>query len=174
MAKKKKKKSFLKRWLMAAAGALFLFLLCLFLVGVIWLKPLVKKAIETYGPEVLGADVQVEDVSIGFLSGTAKVQGLVVGSPEGYKEPLAINAPELNINLRLSSLMSDTVVIEDLLLKSPVITYEKRKGVTSLVKLQQNAMDWAKSLSSKEDDESSKKVVIKRFLRVAKSFKNNK
>ena len=161
MARKKKKRGFLLRCILFGAGLLFLFLFTLFLVGIIWVGPLVKKAVETYGPEALGAEVKVKDVSASVFGGTAEVDGLIIGNPKGYKEPIAIDAEALKIRLRLRSLFSDTVVIEDILLKSPVITYEKRKGVTNLTQLQENALEWAKSLSS--EDKPSKKVIIKRF-----------
>ena len=163
MGKKKKKRGFLKRWILFASGLLVLLLLLLFLVGVIWVSPVVKKAVEVYGPEVLGAEVKMEDVDVGFVRGVAKIDGLVVANPEGYKEPIAIQAETLKISLQMRSVFSDTVVINDILLDSPVISYEKHKGVNNLVQLQKNAVAWADSLSDGEKKESSTKVIIKRF-----------
>ncbi len=165
MARKKKKKSLLKRCILFAAGLIFLLFLTLFLVGTIWIGPMAKKAVETYGPEALGAKVEVEDVSVGLFGGTAKLKGVVIHNPEGYKERIAVDAEEFIIRLRLRSLLTDTVVIENMVLKSPVISYEKHDGKNNLVKLQENAVAWAESLSDKEkdEDEPSKKVIIKRF-----------
>lgn len=159
----RKRKRLITRLFLFLVGLLFLVLFTVLLAGVIWVGPAVKKAVEVYGPEALRAPVKVGDVSAGFLRGAVKVQNLVIGNPEGYREPVAIDARALRIRLRLRSLFSDTVVIEEILLDDPVITYEKRNGVTNLTQLQRNAMIWADSLSSKEADEPSRKVVIERF-----------
>lgn len=163
MARKKKKVSFVKRWMLFACGLLVIALLLLFLIGATWFSPAVKKAVETYGPEILGAEVAMDNIDVGVVRGVATIQNLVIANPEGYKERVAIEAEALKIRLRMSSVFSDTVVIEDILLESPVISYEKHMRVNNLVQLQKNATSWVDSLSDVEKDEEATKVIIKRF-----------
>ncbi len=163
----KKKKSLIRRLALFVVGIFLLTLVSVFLIGFIWAGPLIEKALRVYGPEAFGADVKVEDVSLGLLGGSAELDGLVIGNPEGYNEPVAIDAQEIKIRLSLRSLFTDTVVIEDILISSPVITYEKKGSMTNIKQLQLNATTWAESLSDKEreaeSDEPSTKVVIRRF-----------
>lgn len=159
----RKKRNFLVRWILFLAGLLILVLFTLFLVGIIWVGPLVKKAVETYGPEALGAEVKVEEVDISLFSGVAKVRGLVVGNPEGFREPHALEMEDFRLDLKLASLRSDTIVIDDVLIRKPVITYEKHKGTTNLERLQENATRWAEKLSKDKEDKEPKKVIIKRL-----------
>ena len=101
---RKKKKAFLIRLALFLVGLVMTILLALFLVGIVWVSPLVKKAVETYGPEALGAEVKVEEVEIGLFRGTANVRGLVVGNPEGYKEPNAIEMENFQLNMSMQLL----------------------------------------------------------------------
>lgn len=160
--KKRKKKGSFKRRLMVLGAVCVLFLLLVFVAITVWLKPLIRKGVETYGPDIVDAELKVDEVTIGPYRGLADIKGLVVGNPEGFKEPTAIDAKSVEVRLRLRSLLTDTVVIKEILIEEPVITYEKGQGSDNLRHLQKNAMEWAKSLSS-GDSESSKKVVIERF-----------
>ena len=153
----------MKRWMLFSCGLLVIALLLLLLIGATWFSPVVKKAVEVYGSEILGAEVAMDDVDVGVVSGVAIIQDLLIANPEGYKERIAIEAETLKIRLRMSSVFSDTVVIEDILLESPVISYEKHMGVNNLVQLQKNATSWADSVSDVGKDEESTKVIIKRF-----------
>jgi len=162
----RKKKGFFIRWILFLLGLLILAIFALFLVGIIWVGPLVKKAVETYGPEALGAEVKVEEVDISLFRGVAKVRGLVVGNPEGFSEPHALEMEDFRLNLKLASLRSDTIVIEDILIRKPVVTYEKSKGTNNLERLQENAMAWGEKLikdKEKDPNKEPKKVIIKRL-----------
>lgn len=161
---RKKSRSPLLRLFLFVTGLGILIVFALFLVGLVWVGPLVKKAVEKYGPEALRAEVKVEEVDIGLFTGVAKVRGLIVGNPEGYSEPEAIRMDDFQINLRLASLRTDTIVIDDILIQRPVITYERHKGIHNLVQLQKNATAWAESLSKEEKEQKPpKKVIIKRL-----------
>lgn len=159
----RKRKSLVVRLILFLAGLLVVLFLTVFVAGLVWLGPLVERVVERHGPEALKAGVSVDEVDAGLLRGVVKARGLVIGNPQGYREPSAIDAKEVVIRLRMRSLFSDTVVIEDILLEAPVITYEKQRGVTNLTRLQDNALAWAQLLSDKEADEPSRKVIIQRF-----------
>ncbi|HEX5790375.1 MAG TPA: hypothetical protein VFY13_04440 [Luteolibacter sp.] len=135
MARKKSKRGFLK-WVVTL---LLLLSLAIFLALSLWLGPVVRRALERFGPEVLGAPIAVQDVSVAPHRGLVTLNGLTVGSPEGFKHPTVLEASSLQINFSLFSLLGDTIVVEDLLLEEPIITYERRKGRTSLQQLQRNA-----------------------------------
>ncbi|MDX1680643.1 MAG: hypothetical protein R3242_07925, partial [Akkermansiaceae bacterium] len=163
---RRKKRSWIRRLVLALVGSFLLFLLSLFLVSTFLLGPLVKQAIERYGPEALGAEVEVGEVSVDIFRGVTRVESLVVGNPEGYSEPIAIVADHVEIKLDLISLLGDTVVIEDILIEKPVITHEKHKGVANLERLQANALGWADSLASQEDGQESPRRVSVERLRI--------
>ena len=163
MARNKSKRRLLK-WVVAP---LLLLSLAIFLTLTFLLGPMVRKALERFGPEVLGAPISVKDVSVAPHRGLVTLSGVTVGSPEGFKHPTVLEASSLQINFSLFSLLGDTIVVEDLLLEEPVITYERRKGRTSLQQLQRNAEASAQrlieQLGSKPDKGSSRSFAIERL-----------
>src|SRR5207253_1720455 len=61
----------------------------------LFLDSTVKRVVETMGPEMTKVQVKLEGVNIVLLSGSGSLKGLVVGNPEGYKTPSAINVSTL-------------------------------------------------------------------------------
>lgn len=158
----RKRRGLLARLIVFLAGLLVVVLGCVFLAGVFWIGPLVQRAVEVYGPEALGARVRVERVSIGLFGGTARARGVVIGNPGGWVEPEAIRVGTLQVRLRLRSLFTQRIVIEDILLKDLVLTYEKGRGTNNLAQLQGNAAAWGEQLKSGTEG-PPKQVVIHRL-----------
>src|ERR1039458_2881033 len=55
------------------------------------LGDIVKSGLETVGPKVTQTSLKVDTVSVSLLGGSAGVNGLVLGNPEGYKAPSSIS-----------------------------------------------------------------------------------
>lgn len=101
-------------------------LLALVLVS-LSLNALVKGGIETMGPRILGVPVTLEDVDVTLLSGTSMQAGLtqlVVKNPEGYETAFAVSLPEIRVDVDWHSLLTDTVIVEEVLIVAPGITFE--------------------------------------------------
>jgi len=100
----------------------------LFIVGVlvVYLSfgSIVKKGAETMGPKVLGAAVQLEDVDFSLFSGSLDLRGLVVGNPEGFNTDSAFRLGRVHVKLVPSSVMGNTIHIQEILIDSPEVTYE--------------------------------------------------
>lgn len=78
--------------------------------------------------------VAAGDVRVSFLSGQATIENFTLGNPMGFRSPRAMKVASVSVNLELTSLLSDTIVIRRLEIVEPDITYEKRGG-TDNVKL---------------------------------------
>lgn len=72
----------------------------------------VKDAIEQYGSEYTGVAVTVESVSLSPFGGRGEIRGLEVAQPEGYDGDHAIRVGRTAVNLRLTSLLEDPIVID--------------------------------------------------------------
>jgi len=90
----------------------------------LFLDAAIKKGVETVGPKIAKVDIKLDSVNLWLLSGSAKVRGLVVGNPEGYKTPNAISVGSASVSLSPSSLLSDKIVVKSIRIESPEITYE--------------------------------------------------
>ena len=101
--------------------------LALILAGGLWwlsrsLGPLAASAVRTYGPEITGVSVHLDDVSITPFSGTAELRGLVVGNPEGFHADHALSLGELSAAVSLRSLLGDVIVIKRIVTLFPAGT----------------------------------------------------
>ncbi len=98
----------------------------------------VKRAVETVGPKLTKTSVNLDKVSLSLFSGSGKINGLVIGNPQGYKSPQAISVGSASLALKPGSLLSDKVVLTKIELVAPEITFEGGLGGNNLKKLLDN------------------------------------
>ncbi len=105
----------------------------------LWLGRGVKLAVERYGPAFVGAPVTVGAVVLAPWSGRGAINDLVIGNPPGFKGAHALSVRSAEVNLKLSSLAGDTIIIESVVLREPEILFEAGGGGSNLSRLQRNA-----------------------------------
>lgn len=116
---------------------------CLALVLVVMsVSTLVKSGIETMGPKVLGVPVTLGDVDIDWVSGATVQAGLtrlIIKNPQGYKTRSALSLPHVRAQFDWNSVLADTVIVEEVLIVEPAITFEwsLRRG-SNLSRIQEN------------------------------------
>jgi len=88
------------------------------------LGDLVKAGMENVGPRLTRTTLTVEKVNLSLFSGSAGVQGLVLGNPEGFKALTSISVSNAAINLAPGSVLSDKIVIHSIEVHAPDITFE--------------------------------------------------
>lgn len=103
------------------------------------LGKIVKTAVEAAGPRVLGAPVTLGLATLAPWSGRGTLRGLVVGNPEGFKGARAVSVDSIEIELKLASLLTDTIVVERVVVRRPEIVWEMGPGGSNLTRLQRNA-----------------------------------
>jgi uncharacterized protein involved in outer membrane biogenesis len=108
---------------MVALALLAVVVTTLIVLGVC-LNHIVKKAVDTYGPQLTHTTVSVDSVDLSLLTGSAKVKGLAVGNPQGYKTPQAISVGLIAVGLDPMSVFSSKVVVRSIRVESPSITFE--------------------------------------------------
>lgn len=165
---KKKRKP---RWPRALAG-LVVFLAALLLVLQYALGPIVKTTAEQGGPILLGTRVDVTNAHMRILSGLVKMEGVVVGPPEGF-DANVFEMQNFRVDLDTASLFAgkdEPVVIRDITVEGPFVTYELKGIRDNLHKLLSNlgADDDEEKPEGKDEKEEKKeggrKVVIEHFL----------
>lgn len=98
----------------------------------------IKRGVETVGPMLTKTDIKLNSVSLSILSGSGKLKGLVVGNPEGYKAPSAINLGLASLAVEPKSVLADKVVIRHIRIEAPEITYETDLKKSNLSKIMEN------------------------------------
>jgi len=130
----------------------------------------VKTAVVTVLPQITGTDVKLDKVSISMLSGKGELSGFIIGNPEGYKTKDAFELGKVRVDVDLASLLSDTIVIQEIYIDAPNITYEA--GFPSNIgKIQENVEEFSGPKEEKPEEEPEekpakpgKKIQINHFL----------
>ena len=109
------------------------------------LNSLVKKAVDTLGPKVAKVEVHLGSADLSPFSGSGKLSKLFVGNPEGYKTPFALDIGSIKVRIKRKSLLSDPIVIHDIMIQSPQVTLEGPPFGNNLTKLLGNFQSTARS-----------------------------
>jgi hypothetical protein len=109
------------------------------------LDGIVKRGVETFGPQITKVSVSLESVHVVLFTGSATVKGLVVGNPAGCKSPQAISVGLAEVGVNPFSILSDKIVIRTIHVVSPEITFEGGLGGNNLGKILENVNDFGKT-----------------------------
>jgi hypothetical protein len=107
------------------------------------LDSIVKKAIETVGSEVAGTNVTVSSVKISLSEGKGTISGLSIANPKGFSNEAAFRLGEISLALDTGSLAKDPVVVKEIVVAAPAVTYEITAGGSNLDALQKNVASFA-------------------------------
>ncbi len=122
-----------------------------FVVGWLYLEPLVKGAVHKFGTQIVGTEVNLAGFSLHPLDGELEINGFTVANPKGYETPDLLSLGEIFIKINPKSVLSDTIIVEEIRILKPELTYEMPNFSTSNVQqLQENvARNTAKSAATK-------------------------
>jgi hypothetical protein len=154
----------MKKWIFIGLGGIVVILIVIVGVGLTKLGPIVKTAVNTYGPQITGTQLKVEDVGISLFSGEAKLEKFFLGNPKGFKSPSALKVGSIDVQVDESSLPKDTIVIKKIEVIGPEITYERRGNTDNFKSLLANVQkDMPQGESVKKEPEKQapgKKLII--------------
>ncbi len=111
----------------------------------------VKMALEHWGPEVLGAPVKVGEVQISVKSGRGAIRNLEIGNPGGFSSARSARFGEIRVAVDPSTLTDKLIVIQEIAVESPQITYEKGNKATNLDAIQSSIEAYVKRASAAGD-----------------------
>lgn len=113
----------MKRWLYIGGVLLVLIAIGMYLLFSS-LNSIVKAAVEKIGSDVTQVQVQLKEVNIELSSGKGALRGLTVGNPPGFKTERALSLGEISLQIDPGSVIQETVVIKEIVIGAPEITYE--------------------------------------------------
>jgi uncharacterized protein involved in outer membrane biogenesis len=138
-------------------------------VASFFLGTIVKTGVGTVGPRLTGASVLVDDIDLSPLTGRGTIEGLVIGNPEGFQSTRAFKLDLIRVRLSVPSLFSDTILIDEITVVGPEITYERGLSGSNISVIRDNIEAFGKSgAKGKENrpagEEAGKNVQIGNFL----------
>ncbi len=103
----------------------------------------VKAAVEQIGSEATGTQVSLDQVEISPTSGFGALRGFRMTNPKGFAEGDAFKFDEISVTLDVTTVFSDPVVIKEIVIERPEITYAIGDGTSNVDAIQRNVNDYA-------------------------------
>jgi uncharacterized protein involved in outer membrane biogenesis len=135
------------------------------------LGSIVKKGVETVGPQITKTQMKLDGATISVFSGSGSLSGFLLGNPEGYKSDSAVKVGEVALGVEPRSVFGDKVHVTHVRVVGAEITYEGALGgQNNLNKILENVnaatggTNAAKPKASPEDKGASKKLQVDEFL----------
>lgn len=114
----------MKKSVKIVAGIVVALIVVAFVTVTLFLNGIVRTAVETGAPKLMGVSVELEDIDLRVLRGKFKLSNLVIGNPEGFKSDHMFKLGDFTANVNMKSLFTDTIVIREIVIDAPEITYE--------------------------------------------------
>jgi len=142
----------MKRWLLIGAGLLVVIVAGLFYLYSS-LGSLIKVAVEKYGSEITQAKVQLNQAKVSATSGQGALRGLNVGNPKGFRTASAFKLGEISLTLDVSTIASKPVIIKEIVVSAPEVTYELGPQGSNIDAIKRNVDAYTKAGRSTEKAE---------------------
>lgn len=134
------------------------------------LDSIIKTAIEEVGSRATQTQVKLDGVSVSLTGGTGKLSGLTVANTKDFKTPSAFKLGEISLALDTGTVTSKTVVVKEVVVAAPQVTYELnntggsnidaiRRNIDSFVK-QYGGASGSPQTAAKSDPANETKLVI--------------
>ncbi|MBM3539566.1 MAG: hypothetical protein FJX55_17275 [Alphaproteobacteria bacterium] len=107
------------------------------------LGAIIEAAIEKYGTAATQATVAVDKVTLSLGEGKGSITGLNVGNPPGFTTPRSFEMGTLNLAIDTGSITANPVVIRDVTILAPKITYERGASGGNLEAIRDNVRKYA-------------------------------
>jgi hypothetical protein len=149
---------------------IFVVLLVLAIPLLIWLDAAVVKTFNAAVPAALGVPATLQQASFRPIRGKASLRGIHIGNPEGYKTDGILDLASVSVKLDNRSLLSDTIIINEIFIDGLVVTYEKgllNSNLGALIDSLSSGEEEPKEGEAKAEkaaeEKPGKKVVIKKL-----------
>ena len=160
----------MKKWILIGVAAMIVISAALLVLLISNLGPMIKKAVNTYGPTITKTDLSLEDVNISIFSAEAKLENLFLGNPKGFQSPHAVKVGSVFVDVNEKSILGDTIIIEKIEVIAPEIAYEKISGSDNFRTILNNINQTVKTeksagkTSDPQKDSAGKKMIIRNFI----------
>ncbi len=107
---------------------IFLVILAAIIAGIYYKAPSLENIVQTvvhkYGSQVTGTEVNLGGFKLALTKGEVEINNLTVANPKNYSQPNIMSVGRVAVKVNLKSILSDTIIIENVEIEKPEITYE--------------------------------------------------
>ncbi len=154
----------MKKPLVVTLVSLLVLVLLAFIVAQFFLGSIVKTGVNSVGPRMTQTKVQLDGASLSPL-GSGTLTGLTVGNPKGWSDNPAFHLGRIHFDVKPTSLLGDTIVINDLTIEQPEFSYETHIVSSNIGDLLKNieAAVGPGGEQPKEKNTKPRKFIVKHF-----------
>lgn len=123
---------------------------------------LVRDGVVQYVPPVIGANVKLASVDLDPIAGTASLNAMEIGNPDGFKSDHLFKMEKLLVKMDVSieNLTSDVIRISAVRLDGADMIYEIGSNGNNVGKIQENIDAYMKAMGLKASEDSEKKFIV--------------
>ncbi len=162
----------MKKWILIIVGVVIAVIVGIVIIGITNIGPIIKRVVNTYGPDITKTDVHIEKVDVALFKARVKLKNFYLGNPKGFLSPRAMTVGVISMDVDEKSLNKDPVVIERIEIIAPDINYEKTKGSDNFRVIMKNIQESMGQKKGKETAPSEagprkgkgKKIIIKDLI----------
>lgn len=154
----------MKKWLLIGAALVIIVVAAGLFYLYSSLGSIIVAAVEKYGSEITQAKVELDEADVSPTSGSGALRGLDVGNPEGFRTARAFHLGEISLKLDVSTITSDPVVINEIIVSSPEVTYELGPQGTNIDAIRRNVDAYTKARASASQTAAEKPGGGPRFV----------
>ena len=131
------------------------------------LNDIIKTAVEDHGSSVTQAEITLGEADVSPQNGSGALRNLVVGNPKGFDTDRAVSIGEISVRIDTGSLGQDPIVINEVLVRAPEVTYELGENGSNIDTIQRNVETYMARFAGTEPGAAKgdgPKIVIDRIL----------
>ena len=155
--------------LLKVFGALVLIVIVVIVFGLFSINSIVEESVARFGPEVTGTPVVLEESALTPWTGAGSLKGLSIGNPESFGSENAFSLGEIAVDVELSSLSEEVILINSIAIIDPEVLYLNNGETDNLRALLANITDRvgggeAQAETEAEESGTAKKIIIDEFI----------
>lgn len=162
----------MKKYIFIGVGVVVVAIICMIVLALLNLGTIIKTATEEYGPQITKTEVKLGSASISILSGSGSLEDFLLGNPKGFTMPNAIKCDTIRVKVVTDSLTTDKIIIEEIFVDSPEISYEKKGNTDNFKTIVDNIKKTVagekktekKTEATPSDSGSEKTIQINNFI----------
>lgn len=131
----------MKKGLLIGGGVVVIAIVAVVIIVISSIDSIVKTAVEEFGSKATKTRVTLNEVEIS-ASGKGALRGFTMGNPAGFKTESAARLGEIKIDLDVATVTEDVVIIREIVIAGPEITYELASGGSNIDAIRKNVEEF--------------------------------
>ncbi|WP_282609463.1 hypothetical protein [Pelagibius sp. Alg239-R121] len=129
------------------------------------IESVVKAAVEKIGSDLTQTTVRLDDVKLSLTDGKGSLHGLHMTNPSGFGENDAFAFDRVAIKVDLTTLASDVIVINEVVIEKPRVLYELGEKGTNIDTIRKNVESQQGSEVKSDSGDTPSFIIKNLYLR---------